>query len=134
MKRFRRREQMDVTAIPLRFEPIGDNDGTLFGYRKWGSDQSAKPGDWLVQNGDDVYTVDAESFALTYSKTGQGRYRKTGHVWAEPAAEHGVIRTKEGKTSHEAGDWLVYNREDRKDGYAMSAQRFHELYEADNTP
>jgi len=43
-----------------------------FTYDKWGGRQTGKAGDWLVDNAGDVYTVDAESFARTYQKVGDG--------------------------------------------------------------
>jgi hypothetical protein len=127
LKRYRRREQTEVTAIPLQLEPAESGD-VLFRYRKWGGEQRCKPGDWLVQNGEDVYTVDARTFERTYERVGPGRYRKTASVWAERAAAPGVIRTQEGATHYEAGDWLVYNQPDRTDGYAMGPDQFERLY------
>jgi len=54
-----------------------------FVYRKWDDEQRAKQGDWLVDNDGDVYTVDADSFASTYRRTGPGAYLKTTPIWAE---------------------------------------------------
>jgi hypothetical protein len=124
-RRYRRRPGQPVVAVQLKL----DMDG--FKYRKWGEEQWCKANDWLVDNSGDVYTVDAESFALTYKPEGPGTYVKTGKVWAEQAAGAGRVATKEGGTNYEAGDWLVSNEEDGADGYAVSATKFGELYELD---
>jgi hypothetical protein len=85
----------------------------------------------LVDNNADVYSVAADSFARTYTAQGQGRYVKTGKVWAEQATEAGRVATKEGGTNYESGDWLVFNEEDGSDAYAVSAKKFEESYEPD---
>jgi hypothetical protein len=59
-----------------------------------------------------------------------GLYEKVAPVWAEVAAEPGTIQTKEGSTAYLAGDYLVFNTLDRKDGYAMKAETFRQLYES----
>lgn len=105
-----------------------DTDGLV--YRKWGGAQTAKAGDWLVDNGGDVYTVDAEVFARTYREVegGRGTYVKTTPVWAERASTAGGVRTKEGVTQYQAGDYIVSNSRDGSDEYAMTADRFERLY------
>ena len=125
---YRKRAGTAVTAVRLDL----DTDGLL--YRKWGAQQRGKPGDWLVDNDGDVYTVDATSFAATYERTSPGRYHKRVPVWAERAERAGEVRTREGVTRHVAGDYLVANDVDGKDAYAMSAERFHRLYEPIETP
>ena len=110
-----------------------DTDG--FTYRKWGGEQACKRGDWLVNNGGDVYTVDAATFARTYVPVSLGVYRKATAVWAERATADGAIRTSEGATHYRAGDWLVFNSADGTDGYAMTDETFRRLYaEADGEP
>jgi hypothetical protein len=103
-----------------------DIDG--FTYRKWGSTQACKRGDWLVNNDGDTYTVDGATFARTYRATGPGTYVKATPVWAEVAETAGEVRTKEGATHHEAGDYLVYNEPDGSDAYAMSKTAFERMY------
>ena len=103
-----------------------DTDGLV--YRKWGGDQRAKPGDWIVDNDGDVYTVDGDVFARTYRQTGPGTYVKTTPVWAERAEAAGIVRTKEGTTRYEAGDYVVSNDPQGADEYAVSAERFEALY------
>lgn len=124
-QRFRRRPDQAVTAVRLALEL------DRFTYRKWGHLQEAHAGDWLVDNGGDVYTVEAASFAATYREVGPGRWVKTAPVWAVRAAEAGSVPTKEGRTAFAAGDWLVSNEADGGDAYAVPAPRFDELYEPD---
>jgi hypothetical protein len=117
-----RRPDRPVAAVRLAL----DTDGLV--YRKWGGEQRAKAGDWLVDNDGDVYTVDADVFARTYRKTGPGAYVKTTPVWAERAESAGSVTTKEGVTHHDAGDYLVSNTADGTDEYAMKAATFESLY------
>lgn len=124
MRHYRRKERTFITAVRLDL----DTDG--FTYQKWGGTQRCKRGDWLVNNKGDVYTIDAETFDHTYRMVSPGLYEKSRPVWAEEASESGTIQTKEGATAYDAGDYLVFNDPDRKDGYAMKAEKFHELYEA----
>ena len=124
-QRFRRKQDQAVTAVRLALDFEG------FGYTKWGDLQRAKPGDWLVDNDGDVYTVAADSFASTYRQAGAGRWLKSAPVWAERAAQAGSVATKEGRTHHDAGDWLVSNGEDGSDSYAISADKFETMYEPD---
>jgi len=112
-----------VTAVQVDLELDG------FTYRKWGGTQRCKRGDWLVNNNGDVYTVDGESFARTYRATGPGTYVKMTPVWAEVAATAGEVRTKEGATRYEAGDYLVYNEPDGGDAYAVTRHEFDRMYQ-----
>lgn len=134
LRAYRRRDQTTVTAIPLDLEssPDAEVGSKLFTYHKWDARQTCKRGDWLVHNGDDVYTVDRDTFASTYTEVGPGQYRKTAPVWAERADRAGEIVTKEGSTRYKAGDYLVYNKSDRQDGYAVTAKKFVQLYEAES--
>jgi hypothetical protein len=111
-----------VTAVRID----RDADGVV--YRKWGGEQRAKPGDWIVDNDGDVYTVDAEVFAQTYRETGKGTYVKMTPVWAQRAPQPGSVRTKEGVTNYKAGDYLVSNSADGSDEYAIDAATFESLY------
>ena len=122
-RRYVRRPDSPVVAVRLDL----DTDG--FVYRKWGDVQRAKRGDWLVDNAGDVYTVDKDTFARTYEKVSEGRYRKTTPVWAEPAKEAGRVTTLEGSTGYQAGDYLVFNQEDGGDAYAIAKASFEAMYE-----
>jgi hypothetical protein len=124
-QRYRRRPGQPVVAVQLKLDTEG------FKYQKWGEDQHCKANDWLVDNDGEVYTVDADSFARTYTSEGHGTYVKTGRIWAERATEAGRVATKEGGTNYESGDWLVSNEEDGSDAYAVGAKKFEESYELD---
>ena len=107
-----------------------DTDGLT--YRKWGGEQRAKPGDWIVDNEGDIYTVDADVFARTYRRTGPGTYVKTTPVWVEQAQRAGNVKTKEGVTHYKSGDYLVSNNHDGSDAYAISAAKFESMYTPDD--
>jgi hypothetical protein len=117
-----RRPDRPVAAVRL----LLDTDGLV--YRKWGGEQRAKPGDWIVDNDGDVYTVDADVFARTYRQTAIGAYVKSTPVWAVRATEAGSVKTKEGLTHYRPGDYLVSNDSDGSDEYAMKADKFEDLY------
>jgi hypothetical protein len=125
-QRFRRKPDQAVVAVQLAL----DTEGLV--YRKWGHEQRAKAGDWLVDNAGDVYTIDADTFARTYRQVGKGAYVKSTPVWAERAAGAGSVATHEGRTDYAAGDWLVSNRQDGSDAYAVSAEKFEAMYEPDD--
>jgi hypothetical protein len=131
LRRYVRRPDRPVVAVQIAL----DTDGLV--YRKWGGEQRGKKNDWLVDNDGDVYTVDAEVFARTYRKAeaGPGAYVKTTPIWAEKADRAGEVKTKEGATHYEAGDYLVSNASDGSDPYAVTAEKFRSLYElaADET-
>jgi len=124
-RRYVRRPDRPVAAVRLELDTKG-----LY-YRKWGSRQRAKKGDWIVDNDGDVYTVDAKVFARTYRQRAIGAYVKTTPVWAERATHAGSVKTKEGSTHYEAGDYLVSNNEDGSDAYAIKPEKFDELYVLD---
>ena len=124
-QRYVRRPDRPVTAVRLALE----TDGLV--YRKWGGEQRAQAGDWIVDNEGDVYTVDAEVFERTYQRTGPGTYVKCTPVWAERSSQAGSVKTKEGVTHYEAGDYIVSNNADGSDEYAMTAAKFESLYELD---
>jgi hypothetical protein len=121
-RRYVRRPERPITAVRL---PL-DTDGLV--YRKWGAEQHAKPGDWLVDNDGDIYTVDADVFAQTYRRIAAGAYEKITPVWAERVTQAGSVKTKEGSTDYEVGDYLVSNNRDGSDEYAMPQEKFEDLY------
>ena len=122
-QRYVRRPDCAVAAVRLTL----DTDGLV--YRKWGAEQRAKPGDWLVDNDGDVYTVDATVFERTYRRVRPGAYVKTTPVWAEQAREAGSVKTKEGVTAYQPGDYLVSNDANGSDEYAIEKDKFDSLYE-----
>ena len=98
-------------------------------YQKWGGIQTAKKGDWLLNNDGDCYTVDKESFAATYTEVSPGQFCKTGFVWATVATAAGSIQTKEGESTYEEGDYIVFNNPNEGDGYRVRPDKFHDMYE-----
>lgn len=108
-----------------------DLDTEGFTYNKWGAEQGCKPGDWLVDNGGDIYSIDADVFARTYRCVSAGNYVKATPVWAEVAREAGSVITKEGESKYQAGDYLVSNNKDGTDAYCISASKFESMYELD---
>ena len=127
-RRYVRRADRPVVAVRLALE----SDGLV--YRKWHDEQRAKPGDWIVDSDGDVYTVDAEVFARTYRRVGPDTYVKITPVWAERAQTGGTVRTKEGASHYQAGDYLVSNDRGGADEYAVSAQKFESLYTLADEP
>ena len=124
-RRYRKRSGQTVTAVRVP----ASYDG--FTYEKWGAEQRCKPGDWIVVNAGEFYTVDAEVFAATYREVGAGTYEKHAAVWARVADVAGVVATKEGRTHYEAGAYLVSNHEDGRDAWAVEADRFEAMYARD---
>jgi hypothetical protein len=116
------REGQEVTAIQLNLNL------DAFTYQKWGSRQTVKRGDWLVERDGQVHTVAAETFKQTYEQVGPSTYRKCSIVWAAPAAEAGLIATQEGTTHFRQGDYIVWNDAAGNDGYAIAKEIFENLY------
>ncbi len=127
MSRRRYRKKADQFVVAVRLDL--DTDG--FRYRKWGAEQRCKPGDWLVDNDGDIYSVDADTFARTYRRVAPGHYVKITPVWAERASAPGSLSTREGRSHYAAGDYLVSNEADGGDAYCVSAARFERMYEED---
>ncbi|MET0064853.1 MAG: hypothetical protein ABW076_00760 [Candidatus Thiodiazotropha sp.] len=121
--RYKKKTNVTVVAVRLNLDTEG------FTYRKWGAMQTCKPGDWLVENRGDTYTVDDESFKQTYREVSPGVYLKHAEIWAEIADHDGVVRTKEGETHYKSGDYLVTNPNDPDDRYAVVKHVFEEHYE-----
>ena len=121
-KKYRKKSTQSVIAIKI------DLNIDKWEYSKWGSEQRAKRGDWLVNNDGDVYTVDGRVFARTYKQLRPGIYVKTTSVWAEVATDSGSIKTKEGESHFRRGDYIVYNNKNGGDGYCMSAAKFKAMY------
>ncbi len=124
-RRYRRKPGHYVIAVRLDLDTEG------FRYQKWGDWQFCKPGDWLVCNQGDTYTVDAEVFTRTYRRIGPGRYVKTTPVWAVKTESAGQVKTREGISHYQAGDYLVSNDPAGEDRYCISAEKFEALYEPD---
>ena len=124
-KRYRKKADQFVIAVQLEL----NSDG--FDYQKWGATQHCKPGDWLVNNHGDTYSVDKQVFARTYRELEPGRFVKTTPVWAQRTTAAGSIKTKEGESHYHAGDYLVVNDDEGTDIYCVSSEKFESMYEAD---
>lgn len=124
MKKYTKKA-IPVQAIQLNLEL---EDGILT-YIKWGGKQQAKQGDWLVKNGDEVYSVDQLSFANTYQEFSLGSYVKIAPVWAKQVFTNGFIETKEGRSAYSLGSFVVANNEDGTDAYCMTAEKFESMYD-----
>ena len=122
-RKYQKKPTSFITAVQLDLDTEG------FVYNKWGGPQVCKRGDWLVDNAGDKYTVARESFAKTYEFVSPGVYTKSAPVWAELTDKPGKIKTSEGETAYAAGDYLVSNNPDGTDTYAISAEKFRELYD-----
>jgi len=127
LRRYRKHPDQAVTAIKLALDTEG------LRYHKWGSDQHGKPGDWLIDNAGDIYTVAADVFAHTYRQISPGRFIKSTPVWARRAEHAGTLKTREGESHFTVGDYLVFNQPDETDGYCMAARQFHAMYAPDNS-
>ena len=124
-RRYRLKTDQYIVAVQLELETEG------FSYHKWGAEQRCRPGDWLVNNNGDIYALDREVFAATYRQVRPGHFSKITPVWAAVAIAPGVVRTKEGASHYDAGDYLVANNEDGTDAYCISAAKFESMYELD---
>lgn len=125
LRRYRKKADQFVVAIQVSLETAG------FTYHKWGGEQRCKPGDWLVNNSGDVYTIDGDVFQRTYKKIAPGRYVKVTPVWATKATQAGSVATKEGTSQYRAGDYLVYNHQDGTDAYCVTSEKFESMYVLD---
>ena len=112
-----------VTAVQLNVETKG-----LF-YTKWGDEQKGKMGDWLVDNDGEVYTVDAAEFLRTYEKISVGRYLKTAVVWAYQAQSNGFVKTLEGETHYQQGDYVIADDQTGDPTYAVGKEKFEGMYQ-----
>ena len=124
-RRYRKKAHRFVVAVQLGLDTEG------FTYQKWGAEQRCKPGDWLIDNEGDIYSVDNEVFTKTYRRVSPGIYAKTTPVWAEVSTKSGSVVTREGESNFKAGDYLVYNNEDGTDAYCMKSEKFESMYEPD---
>lgn len=74
-----------------------------------GSALTASLGDWLLTDGESIWTVAADVFPETYRAMGDGRYVKTALVTARQLDHADEFMTLEGEALAAAGDWLVRN-------------------------
>jgi len=134
LTKYARRKDATIVAVQLNLALYNTNAAGVLQYKKWGGINTAREGDWLVNNGGECYTIDVESFASTYTLVDPdtpGIYFKTGSVWAKKATEDGAVKTKEGESHYKAGDWIVFNNEDGTDGYKVTDEKFRKMYIVD---
>lgn len=124
-QRYHKKRDKPIHAIQLNLDTAG------FTYTKWGDSQTCKPGDWLVNNGGDIYTIDQQVFFDTYRQVTPANYVKVKPIWAEMASKAGSVKTKEGHSHYQVGDYLVSNHEDGSDTWCIEADKFKEMYELD---
>lgn len=103
-------------------------------YHKWGAVQRCQAGDWLVNNAGNTYTVAKDYFASHYRRVSPGVYEKIGAIWAEEAEVDGQLHTLEGTTDYRAGDYLVFDRPEGGEGYAIKRHEFERVYERQTEP
>ncbi|HUN30879.1 MAG TPA: hypothetical protein VMU95_02580 [Trebonia sp.] len=73
-----------------------------------GERMQGQAGDWrVVDQAGNVRTVTEEDFQSSHESLGRGRWRRVGRYRAWPVREDVVVRTKEGKATACAGDWIV---------------------------
>ncbi len=112
-----------VTAVQINL----DLKDKILQYQKWGGLQTAKIGDWLVDNNGEVYTCDSKVFDNTYEMVSPGVYRKTVMITAELAVKSGSVNTIEGTSSYGKGDFIITNP--GGDQYPVDREKFFEMYE-----
>ena len=123
MQKYRKKGGQFVVAVRLNLDTAG------FTYQKWGGTQRCKAGDWVVDNDGEVYTIDADEFEKSYSRTGAGTFAKDAAVWAERANTGGRLETISGEQSYCSGVYLVSNSEDRANVYSIEQRTFEKMYE-----
>ena len=117
--------KLDATVIAVQI----DLDTQGITYMKWGAEQRCSRGDWLVNNGGDTYTVTDDTFTRTYRMERPGLYRKAASVWARVAQEKGWVRSEEGETEYEPGDYIAFHAPDAELGWAVPPVEFLERYD-----
>jgi len=103
-----------------------------FEFTKWGGKQTTKRDDWLVINDEDTYTVDNDYFRNFYKKIegSTGLYTQfEATKWAVKAEEADKVVTLEGTTAYKKGDYIVSERKEGGDYYAMDRTKFHKKYQ-----
>lgn len=111
---------VEITAIQLRM-PIT--------YELWGGTQTGKVGDWLVEKGNDTYTIDGTEFATSYQKhlTKHATYFKAEHIEAYEVRCDGYIETLEGRSKFKAGDYLACSPTGKT--WCLTAKTLAEYYD-----
>lgn len=74
-----------------------------------GEQLTGQPGDWLLGEGSERWTVIDSVFQATYQNIGEGLYEKHAPVRAVKLSDSLTLATLEGTITLEPGDWLVCN-------------------------
>lgn len=93
---------------------------------KHGSLLSAQPGDWLLKEGGQEWTVARNIFEKTYTACGEGEYVKSAPIRAVKLDAPAVISTLEGESEAKEGDYLASNPEG--DIWPIPAEEFERVY------
>jgi hypothetical protein len=92
-----------------------------------GEQLRGNPGDWHVTDDQGrVRTATDPEFRDSHKDVGRGRWRRTGTFRAWPASEGLVVRSKEGKSTAEPGDWVVESPAGER--WLVPARQFAETY------
>lgn len=112
-----------VVAVQINLDL---KDG-VFKFEKWGDTQTAKKGDWLINNNGEIYTCDNKVFQDTYREATKGNYYKFSTIEAVEATEDCQIKTLEGISHCKKGDFIVTNI--GGDQYFIEREKFFNMYE-----
>lgn len=85
-----------------------------------------QPGDWLVEDGAQKWTVADAVFRETYEQVDNGTYAKRAPVFARMVSGNVTLVTLEGNIALSPGDWLVCNL--NGDCWGMTAVQFASKY------
>lgn len=72
-----------------------------------GNQATAKRGDWLLNSGQDEWTVNHEVFIATYKELEPGKYQKTARVFARELDREITTETEEGIASGKPGEMIL---------------------------
>lgn len=97
-----------------------------------GSTMRGKPGDWLISEGDEEWTVDQRIFEESYEEVGVTKYRKASPVRARQLENSTTLETLEGTDCLSAGDWIVMNNSG--ECWGMPDTTFRERYSRQQNP
>ena len=97
-----------------------------------GSEMHGHAGEWLVTDGDSIWTIYDDAFRRTYRPCGGGHYIRVGEILATPLEEDVIVPTPEGPGQAAAGDWLCWDPY-VGDCWPVDATKFHAL-PADQAP
>lgn len=121
----------DLRAAAVEFPRKGHvRAERLEGSLNWstarGSTLEGNAGDWVVSDGDGVWTVVDQAFQANYAPDGD-RWSRTGSVLAVQVERETNIPTLEGSALALPGDWICWYPSS-PECWTVSAERFADLY------